>query len=214
MPATIRFLDDFTLKNGEPLAYIYYKQEGWFSLRQILSLFLPDHTEQSIHLSVFSAQFVPTSKYYGTKLAQCKITRLRHRPTQKAFRRMVMCVEYILDIQSTRYLLEVLNPKIEAQVLFPFVEVLHHLLKKGGRKRTISTKERMEVAAAQGWTCQSCGQDVSTSLDFEIDHICAFSKGGSNCRLNLQVLCLKCHHFKTKKDQQPIFRSILHEIAI
>lgn len=212
MPATIRFIEGFKLANGDPLAYIYYKQEGWFSLKQILSLFLPDETEQSIHLAVFSAQFVPTSAHYQSDLSKCRITKLRHLPTQSALRHIYIHVEYIIDIQSTKFLLQAYNPSIPANLLFPFVEVIHHLLKKGGRKRAISTKERMQVAAAQGWSCQSCGLDISESLEFEIDHIYAFSKGGSNHRLNLQVLCLKCHAHKTKKDRQPIFQNIRHRI--
>jgi 5-methylcytosine-specific restriction endonuclease McrA len=70
----------------------------------------------------------------------------------------------------------------------------------------------MQVASAQGWECQECHKDVSQNLEFEIDHIYAFSRGGSNHRLNLQPLCLQCHAQKTKKDRQPIFRDIKKEI--
>lgn len=175
-------------------------------------MFLPKQSIQSLHLSVFSAQYVPKSKYYDTKLSKCRIIRLRNILTTSVLRRMCIRVEYIIDIQSTKFLLETFNPKIEAKVLFPFVEVIHRLLKKGGRKRTLSTKERMEIAASQSWECQECYKDVSSSLNFEIDHIYAFSKGGNNHKLNLQTLCLDCHKKKTKQDQQPIFRHITHEI--
>lgn len=213
MPATIRFIDDFLLDNGEPLAYIYYKQEGWFSLRQILHIFLPEHTEQSVHVSVFSASRLKKSKYYGTKLGQCRIERLRHQPTKTSFRRLNIKVNYVIDIQSTRYLLEAYNPKVEVKKFMRFSDVLLALLKKGGRKRAITTKERMQIAASRGWKCQHCGLDISRSLEFEVDHIHAFSKGGNNHSLNLQVLCLKCHAQKTKKDQQPIFRAIHHDLS-
>jgi hypothetical protein len=132
MPVNIRFIDNFMLPDGEPLIYVYHKQEGWFSLTQILKLFLPEYKEQGIHISVFSAQFVPTSKYYNTELAKCRIIKLRNIPTHTVFRKMYIKVEYIIDIQSTKFLLQTLNPKIEAKILFPFVEIIQHLLKKGG----------------------------------------------------------------------------------
>jgi 5-methylcytosine-specific restriction endonuclease McrA len=65
--------------------------------------------------------------------------------------------------------------------------------KKNGGK--ISVKTYRELRAIT--TCAACGVDHGI---MEIDHIVALSRGGTNQRTNLQILCRRCNRDKGTKD--------------
>lgn len=61
--------------------------------------------------------------------------------------------------------------------------------------RAVSRENREEVMAASGGQCAACG----TTESLEIDHIVPVSRGGTNERENLQVLCRPCNRRKRSK---------------
>lgn len=66
-------------------------------------------------------------------------------------------------------------------------------------KRSVSEARKKYVAASQQWKCKKCG----TMLDatYEVDHVLALHKGGSNEVHNLECLCRPCHAKKTLEDR-------------
>lgn len=58
-----------------------------------------------------------------------------------------------------------------------------------------------EVLARDRWTCCSCGRTVKEhQITLHVDHIIPRSKGGTDCRENLQALCRKCNIGKSNRD--------------
>ena len=62
-------------------------------------------------------------------------------------------------------------------------------------KRNVSESKKKFIASNQKWKCSHC----QTLLDntYEVDHIIALYKGGSNELHNLEALCRNCHGKKT-----------------
>ena len=56
---------------------------------------------------------------------------------------------------------------------------------------------RQRVLVEQGGMCAKCGL---LALDPELDHITPISRGGTDVRSNLQVLCEPCHAAKTAAE--------------
>lgn len=54
------------------------------------------------------------------------------------------------------------------------------------------------MLAEQGGACRACGCDLVVS-GFHVDHVMPISKGGSNDRANLQILCPTCNRSKGAK---------------
>jgi hypothetical protein len=65
-------------------------------------------------------------------------------------------------------------------------------------KRSVSNIKKKMVAAKQKWKCAQCKELLSAH--YEIDHITALHKGGSNNIDNLISLCRECHANKTAQD--------------
>ena len=67
-----------------------------------------------------------------------------------------------------------------------------------GRKkqdRNVSQLLKKQVAANQKWQCGHCNTVLDAS--YEVDHILALYKGGTNEEGNLIALCRNCHGKKT-----------------
>lgn len=66
-------------------------------------------------------------------------------------------------------------------------------------KRNVTGLTKKKVAAGQEWKCGHC----QTTLDetYEVDHILALYKGGSNDVGNLVALCPNCHRKKTVNER-------------
>jgi 5-methylcytosine-specific restriction endonuclease McrA len=58
---------------------------------------------------------------------------------------------------------------------------------------------KKQVAAKQGWSCGHCKSILDAS--YEVDHILALYKGGSNEESNLVALCRNCHGKKTVNER-------------
>ncbi|OKO69265.1 hypothetical protein AC628_33740 [Bradyrhizobium sp. NAS96.2] len=54
--------------------------------------------------------------------------------------------------------------------------------------------------------CAYCRTKLT--LDYHVDHILALSRGGSNDRTNLQILCEPCNLAKHAKDPLDFARSL------
>lgn len=72
--------------------------------------------------------------------------------------------------------------------------------RKEGGKWTL--KDRIVVAARQGYTCAKCGQTLSS--EFEVHHTESLHLGGSNSLEKGEALCRNCHAKLTELDRQKI----------
>ena len=63
---------------------------------------------------------------------------------------------------------------------------------------------KLQAARLRIWSadphCARCGKLVAYPHGFELDHITALHKDGSNDDDNMQVLCHPCHQSKTAQD--------------
>jgi hypothetical protein len=61
------------------------------------------------------------------------------------------------------------------------------------KKSKLPARLRFEVLSACRFRCQACGASASSGAELHIDHILPRSKGGTDDRWNLQVLCRDCN---------------------
>lgn len=66
-------------------------------------------------------------------------------------------------------------------------------------QRQVSQLMKKQVAARQQWKCGHCQSILDAS--YEVDHILALYKGGSNSEVNLVALCRNCHGKKTVNER-------------
>jgi hypothetical protein len=66
-------------------------------------------------------------------------------------------------------------------------------------RTTISVRVRWEILRRDGNRCVVCGQGATDGVTLEIDHIVPASKGGSDEKSNLQVLCTPCNRGKSNR---------------
>jgi len=65
--------------------------------------------------------------------------------------------------------------------------------------RQVSNLLKKKVAANQAWKCGHCQSILDAS--YEVDHIIALFRGGSNTEDNLVALCRNCHGKKTVEER-------------
>lgn len=73
---------------------------------------------------------------------------------------------------------------------------------------------RREVAERDLYKCQSpyCKDTLPYSLKgkyYEIDHIIPISKGGTNKKTNLRVLCERCHALRADKSHEYMRQNLI-----
>ena len=71
--------------------------------------------------------------------------------------------------------------------------------KKQKVKRNVTNGQKKYVASIQKWRCGHCDKLLDAS--YEVDHILALYKGGTNDLTNLVALCRNCHGMKTTKER-------------
>lgn len=201
----VRLLQGLKTPYGEPLIYIDMDNEGWFSLRQLVELFFPNRTEENMQLLLWAAKYLKSGVYYNTVLRNSVYKQLFNFKITCMLDSLVIKVNWIVDIQTAKNMLHILDPKVSAKKLMSFNNILTEMLRKGGRKRAVTNKERMKIAASQGWKCNICEVPFGHELNFEVDHILRWSDGGSNRSINLQALCPNCHAKKTSRDTNQVF---------
>lgn len=68
------------------------------------------------------------------------------------------------------------------------------------KRRRFSKGERAEFFARADGCCQRCTRKIPHGDEWDLDHIIALSRGGSNDDDNIMVLCSWCHDSKTSDD--------------
>jgi hypothetical protein len=71
--------------------------------------------------------------------------------------------------------------------------------------------KRREVFERDNWTCQYCGETV-TSENSTLDHYIPKSKGGSNSKENLRTACLVCNSVKSGRSYEEAAPYLLRSI--
>lgn len=69
-------------------------------------------------------------------------------------------------------------------------------IRGAGGKHT--AQDLTDILNAQAGRCAYCRSDVR--MAYEVDHIVALAKGGTNDRKNIQILCPPCNRRKRTKD--------------
>ena len=80
-----------------------------------------------------------------------------------------------------------------------------NLIKNPGNtkhKRNVSESKKKFIASNQKWKCSHCQNLLDNT--YEVDHITALYKGGSNELNNLEALCRNCHGKKTFMEKMGI----------
>ncbi|MEA5592919.1 HNH endonuclease [Rivularia sp. UHCC 0363] len=67
------------------------------------------------------------------------------------------------------------------------------------RSRYIPSSIRVSVLHRDKYKCVFCGRNAK-QVQLEVDHIIAFSKGGSSNLNNLQTLCIDCNRGKGARN--------------
>jgi len=84
----------------------------------------------------------------------------------------------------------------------------HQSNSKHRRRERMKTEKRSRVVRRSvwnrdDWTCQQCGTDVATGLDYNepsyptVDHVIPLAKGGEHSMSNTMTLCRRCNTIKS-----------------
>jgi 5-methylcytosine-specific restriction endonuclease McrA len=71
------------------------------------------------------------------------------------------------------------------------------------RRRSLSTRERLDLFLEAKGQCQACGWQLRPGTRWEVDHVIPLALGGRDETSNLQVLCEPCHSGKTRTRDVP-----------
>lgn len=66
------------------------------------------------------------------------------------------------------------------------------------RTAAVTGFARLEIAAAQNWSCSSCKTPLPAA--FEIDHTVPLCNGGDDSKENATAMCANCHATKTRRE--------------
>lgn len=70
------------------------------------------------------------------------------------------------------------------------------------QKRNVSESKKKFIASNQKWKCAHCQNLLDNT--YEVDHVTALYKGGTNELNNLEALCRNCHGKKTFMEKMGI----------
>ena len=89
---------------------------------------------------------------------------------------------------------------------------LTELLQKQQGTRDVNWRLRFLVMRRDNFKCKACGRTPATdpSITLDVDHITAWSKGGSTVIENLQTLCTKCNIGKSNLEFLDV---VQHEVS-
>ena len=72
------------------------------------------------------------------------------------------------------------------------------------RRRSLATRERLDLFLAAHGRCQRCGWALAPGTRWDIDHVIPLALGGRDQAGNMQVLCAACHGGKTHREDVPV----------
>ncbi|MHB2165659.1 HNH endonuclease [Alsobacter sp. R-9] len=76
------------------------------------------------------------------------------------------------------------------------------------RRRSISTRERLDLFLAAHGRCQRCGWSLTPGVRWEVDHVIPLALSGRDDIDNMQVLCVPCHSGKTSRQDVPAIAKV------
>ncbi|MHB2170243.1 HNH endonuclease [Alsobacter sp. R-9] len=76
------------------------------------------------------------------------------------------------------------------------------------RRRSLSTRERLDLFIAANGRCQRCGWALRPGTRWDVDHVIPLALGGRDTPDNMQVLCVPCHSGKTRRQDVPTIAKI------
>ncbi|MDE2470558.1 MAG: HNH endonuclease [Bradyrhizobium sp.] len=68
------------------------------------------------------------------------------------------------------------------------------------KRGSMSEQRRAKLFAIHGPRCAECTRKMGPGIEWDLDHILALEKGGTDDDDNFQVLCEVCHARKTGSD--------------
>ena len=68
------------------------------------------------------------------------------------------------------------------------------------KRRSISTRERVEIFQKAGGVCHCCQGRIAIGDAWEVEHVIPLAQGGADEGDNLQPAHVKCHRAKTADD--------------
>lgn len=111
-------------------------------------------------------------------------------------------VETGTTYKDVQQLCKQLNIRFKNQTISAIVLECEKTFYKLKSERIELTKEqKQEMLDECEYKCSKCEQQVKKGK-YQFDHIVPLAAGGSNEVDNIQVLCIECHHNKTREEQQ------------
>ena len=74
-------------------------------------------------------------------------------------------------------------------------------------RRSLSTKDRARIFAANDATCHLCGGKIGVGEAWEVEHVIAWELSRDDSDENLRPAHVKCHKVKTRQDMADIGRA-------
>jgi 5-methylcytosine-specific restriction endonuclease McrA len=152
--------------------------------------------------------FSKDSRTFNSKFIPYKfiLSRLLHKFT--TFKHFIMNITNIIPSLKTNILEVDIQSKLECktrnakfqQKLINLIDTIIEDNTDTPEHRHFSKEDRMIQLKKQKYQCSKCNIPLNDCGDCEADHITPFALNGKTHLDNLQMLCIKCHTEKTKRD--------------
>ena len=81
-------------------------------------------------------------------------------------------------------------------------------------RRSLSTKDRARIFAANDATCHLCGGKIGVGEAWEVEHVIAWELSRDDSDENLRPAHVKCHKVKTHKQDRPAINEAKRREAV
>lgn len=111
-------------------------------------------------------------------------------------------VETGTNYKDVKALCDQLKIKFNNQTISSIVlECEKKFYKLKSERIELTKEEKTEMLEENEHKCNKCEQTLKKNK-YHFDHIIPLASGGSNDIDNIQILCIECHHNKTREEQQ------------